>query len=228
MALAGAAVAILLGAVGLGARSYLQASRVRWVEEKAVPEISRLINENRRLAALTLFQQAQRYAPGSRKLFTLEEGVAAIPVTFRSSPAGARIYISDYAAGAGDDLAEWRLVGETPVGIDQIPRWGYYRILAVKQGFASAERTYIALVWLRRRADAAPQDQAPSGMVWVPAGVATSPAPPVKLPEYWIDRFEVTNRQFKEFVDAGGYRKAEYWKQPFSQERSNAVVRAGA
>jgi hypothetical protein len=25
----------------------------------------------------------------------------------------------------------------------------------------------------------------------------------------------VTNRQFKQFVDAGGYRKAEYWKQPF-------------
>src|SRR5207342_2142070 len=145
MALAGAAVAILLGAVGLGARSYLQASRVRWVEEKAVPEISRLINENRRLAALTLFQQAQRYAPGSRKLFTLEEGVAAVPVTFRSSPAGARVYISDYAAGAGDDLAEWRLVGETPVRIDQLPRWGYYRVRAVKQGFASAERAYVAL-----------------------------------------------------------------------------------
>ncbi len=142
VAFAGAAVAILIGAVGLGARSYLQASRVRWVEEKAVPEISRLINENRRLAAFTLFQQAQRYAPGSRKLFTLEEGVAAIPVTFRSSPAGARIYISDYAAGAGDDLAEWRLVGTTPVGIDQIPRWGYYRVLATKDGFASTEQTF--------------------------------------------------------------------------------------
>ena len=106
-----------------------------------MPLISRLINENRRLAALTLFQKAQRYAPGSRKLFTLEEGVTAIPVTFRTSPAGARIYISDYAAGAGDDLTQWRLVGATPVGIDEIPRWGYYRVLAMKDGFASAERT---------------------------------------------------------------------------------------
>ena len=59
-------MAILIGAVGLGARSYLQASRVRWVEEKAVPEISRLINENKRLAALALFREAERYAPGSR------------------------------------------------------------------------------------------------------------------------------------------------------------------
>ena len=37
----------------------------------------------------------------------------------------------------------------------------------------------------------------------------------VELPDYWMDRFEVTNKQFKEFVDAGGYRKYEYWKQPF-------------
>jgi formylglycine-generating enzyme required for sulfatase activity len=215
VALAGAAAALLIGAVGLGARSYVQASRVRWVEEKAVPEIGRLINENRRLAALTLFEQAQRYAPGSRKLFTLEEGVAAIPVTFRSSPTGARIYISDYAAGAGDDLAEWRLVGEAPVVVDRIPLWGYYRVLATKDGFAAAERTFVQTSNVELTLHA--HGQVPSGMVWVPAAVATSPAPPVKLPEYWIDRFEVTNRRFKAFVDAGGYRKEEYWKQPFSQ-----------
>jgi dienelactone hydrolase len=212
-ALVGAAVAILIGAVGLGARSYVQASRVRWVEEKAVPEITRLINENRRLAALTLFQQAQRYAPGSRKLFTVEEGVAATPVTFRSSPGGAQIYISDYAAGAGADLAEWRLVGKTPVTIDEIPRWGYYRVLAMKGGFASVERSFMESSNVELILHA--QDQVPSGMVWVPAGAATKPAPPMKLPEYWIDRFEVTNRQFKAFVDAGGYRKEAYWKQSF-------------
>ena len=31
---------------------------------------------------------------------------------------------------------------------------------------------------------------------------------------FCIDRFEVTNRQFKKFVDAGGYRRREYWRQP--------------
>ena len=52
-------------------------------------------------------------------------------------------------------------------------------------------------------------------MVWVPSGVATSPAPPVQLPGYWIDRFEVTNRQFKELVDVRSVPKERYWKQPF-------------
>jgi len=39
----------------------------------------------------------------------------------------------------------------------------------------------------------------------------------VEFPDYWMDRFEVTNKKFKEFVDGGGYRKPEYWKQPFTE-----------
>jgi formylglycine-generating enzyme required for sulfatase activity len=37
----------------------------------------------------------------------------------------------------------------------------------------------------------------------------------VQIANYWLDRYEVTNKDFKQFVDAGGYRKAELWKQPF-------------
>jgi eukaryotic-like serine/threonine-protein kinase len=37
--------------------------------------------------------------------------------------------------------------------------------------------------------------------------------------EFWIDRFEVTNRQFKTFVDAGGYQRLEYWREPFRDEQ---------
>src|SRR5207245_5063743 len=36
----------------------------------------------------------------------------------------------------------------------------------------------------------------------------------VTLPDFWIDRFEVTNRQFKQFMDAGGYQKRDYWTIP--------------
>ena len=32
---------------------------------------------------------------------------------------------------------------------------------------------------------------------------------------FWMDRFELSNRQFKAFVDAGGYRTRQYWKEPF-------------
>ena len=40
---------------------------------------------------------------------------------------------------------------------------------------------------------------------------------PITLGEYLIDRYEVTNRQFKEFVDAGGYERREFWEYPFER-----------
>jgi formylglycine-generating enzyme required for sulfatase activity len=41
----------------------------------------------------------------------------------------------------------------------------------------------------------------------------------VTLDDYWIDRFEVTNRQFKMFVDAGGIMPS-YWTEPFASART--------
>jgi dienelactone hydrolase len=35
------------------------------------------------------------------------------------------------------------------------------------------------------------------------------------FPDFFIDKYEVTNRRFKEFVDAGGYQNPKYWKQEF-------------
>ena len=38
----------------------------------------------------------------------------------------------------------------------------------------------------------------------------SSQRPAVQLGDYWLDRYEVNNRQFKAFVDAGGYRRSGY------------------
>ena len=65
-----------------------------------MPEITRLVNENRRLSALKLFRQAEGYAPASPALFTLGEGVVTRRVAFQTTPAGARVYISDYTDAA--------------------------------------------------------------------------------------------------------------------------------
>ena len=47
---------------------------------------------------------------------------------------------------------------------------------------------------------------------------ALNTCPEVNLPDYWIDRHEVTNRAFKRFVDDGGYRRAELWREPFVKD----------
>ena len=41
---------------------------------------------------------------------------------------------------------------------------------------------------------------------------------PYDLPAYDIDRFEVTNRRFQAFVDAGGYADPRYWREPFVRD----------
>ena len=40
----------------------------------------------------------------------------------------------------------------------------------------------------------------------------------MQIADFLIDRHEVTNEEYKKFVDAGGYRKREYWKQTFLRE----------
>ncbi len=42
-------------------------------------------------------------------------------------------------------------------------------------------------------------------------------SPNVELDHFFIDRTEVTNRAFKEFLDAGGYSKPEFWKPEFKK-----------
>src|SRR3984893_10025875 len=42
--------------------------------------------------------------------------------------------------------------------------------------------------------------------------------PELVLKDYWIDQYEVTSRQFKRFVDQGGYQKRDYWKIDFQRD----------
>jgi dienelactone hydrolase len=55
-------------------------------------------------------------------------------------------------------------------------------------------------------------------MVRVKGGTDSAIADPRAVGDFWIDRHEVTNRDFKRFVDAGGYEKREYWKIPFVRD----------
>jgi predicted esterase len=65
----------------------------------------------------------------------------------------------------------------------------------------------------------------PPGTVRIPGGIITSLSgaalpeelPVIRLQEFFLDRYEVTNRRYRAFVAAGGYGKAEWW-QPVARE----------
>ena len=197
-------------------QSYRHRADLRWLEATAVPQIEELLQQDRALEALRLYRQAERIDPGSKLLYKLAEGVASRPVKFATSPPGANVYVSDYRAAAGDDLSQWQFVGKAPVTLDEVPSWGYYRVRAIREGFVTADQIFRPQREVSVTLHA--QGTVPQGMVWVPATPATDIQPSVPLPGFWMDRYEVTNRQFQEFVNAGGYRKQGFWKEPFRKD----------
>ena len=105
--------------------------------------------------------------PGSRALFKLAEGIAPHDVRFESDPSGAQIYATDYAGPAGEDLTQWQLLGVTPVTFGDAPRWGFFRIRAVKAGFTTTEQTLGEEQNVRITLH--PAGAVPAGMVYAPA-----------------------------------------------------------
>ncbi len=122
--------------------------------------------------------------------------------SIESNPPGADVWVKGYLAAN----AEWIPIGRTPIAQMRLP-FGPIRLKVSKNGYATLEGTLNSTT-VKYTLD--PITSVPEGMVRVPANVSNVRGTTISLPDYWIDRFEVTNRQFKAFVDAGGYRTREY------------------
>jgi formylglycine-generating enzyme required for sulfatase activity/dienelactone hydrolase len=206
-------VGLFLLLVAVGAIWFFhQNARVRWAREQAIPEISRLIDKQQPLAAYRLARQARPYVPHDPFWKTLERDYTYL-ATIRTTPAGADVYCKDYAA-VND---AWELLGQSPIENLRMP-YGYLRWRITKRGYATvdsagSEDDVLSFVMDR-------EGSLPPGMVRVPGGeFRWRKTAPVQLPDYLMDKFELTNREFKKFVDAGGYRNPQYWTQPFVKDR---------
>jgi len=209
LAMAGAAaLALLLLAGGL---LFRRIEQVRWVREQAIPQIT-LLSSNQPLAAFLLLRRAQAILAGDPALTTLQASLTRL-VSVASNPAGARVAIQDYLQPGA-----WFTLGSTPLRNQRVPR-GYLRWRVSKPGegaFVAAPPTAAAMHF----ALASVHRLSASGMVPVPGGplydwIDWLGWVIVKLPDYQMDRSEVTNGQFQQFVDQGGYQRRQFWQQPF-------------
>ena len=200
------ALASLALALVVGGWYFWRASGVRWARTEALPEIGRLLDQQRTCAALRLVRQAEGYLPNDPELDRVRQN-SMRQVSLRTDPPGADVYIRDYL-DTGDDTP-WDHVGRTPLEAILIPTGPLrYRVakagLIVAEGSTAGDRTGGSTV-LTVMLDTA--GSATSGMVRVPAENS--------IEGFWLDKYEVTNTRFKEFVLRGGYRKSEYWHHPF-------------
>ena len=202
-----AGLVVLMIAGGAWAWSRSRESRLRWVRDEAIPEIGRLATSGDPVAAYRLAQRALAVAPADPALrASWDAATSEVPIA--TEPPGAEVSIR---ALSGQDEG-WIALGRTPL-VATVPL-GQMRWRFALDGHEPREvipNPFPELLVLAR-----PGSQ-PPGMVHVPAGEVELPSQnsSTALPSFWIDGTEVTNQQFKVFVDAGGYQRREYWTRPF-------------
>ena len=205
-----AGVLVAAAATGFGVWRSREAKRT-WARETAAPEVVRLSGIGEIVAAYRLGRQAMAIAPDDPNVRAAWNDVVR-PLPVISSPPGADVSFRSYA---GTDEG-WIGLGQTPTSAPRpigLMRWRF-----TKPGFDSIE---IAPNRPAVETALAPAGTTPAGMVYVPAGTfePETSLPSFELPAYFLDKFEVTNRDFKRFVDGGGYRDPKFWSQPFVKDR---------
>ena len=208
-----AAVALVVIAVGVvGARRY---ARLHWARSVAIPAIERAVSDGAWGRAYDLALEAEEVLPRDSAMDALWAAFSG-PTRIESEPAGARVYRRD---NMGADTT-WRYVGTTPIDSLLLPRSpAYSRLRLVRAGCDTVEDLI------------APRDAAwhyvldsigtlPPGMVRVAGGSGRLllwglDDLALDVPGFLMRRHEVTNREFKAFVDAGGYDRRELWRFPF-------------
>jgi dienelactone hydrolase len=201
---------ILLAAVATGSFSWLRhQSKVRWAREKAIPEIRQLMEDSSDVTAeaFLLAREAGKYLAGDPDFEQILSEIS-VETTLLSEPPGARIWTKHY--DEPDD--PWELVGETPVENHRAPLT-YLRWKIEKPGYETIIHVRVPGDWDEERRIILPET-----IEWTLDEVGSIPIGMVRVqgtedvPGFLIDRFEVTNREFKEFVDGGGYARSEHWK----------------
>jgi len=220
-------LALVSGIVLLGRRS----RDARWAREVALPEISRLAEQGgfgEFGEAFRLANKAETVIPGDPALNNLWP-VISYQTSLDTTPPGADVYRRAYS----DPNAPWEPVGRTPFKNVRQPR-GNFVWKFEKPGFSTVLRTTMSLFGRYPPPMGQPvaasvtldeSGKIPAGMVRVSTGKYPKTLfipgyegmPELPLKDYWIDQYEVTNRQFKAFVDQGGYQKREYWKVDFQR-----------
>jgi len=188
-------------------------ANIRWARQEALPEVERLIEASWRDStdAYRLAKKAEKYIPRDPNLAEFFSKYTR-NINIKTEPSGADIYMKEY----DNPDSEWEYLGVSPIENIRLP-FGIFRWKMEKEGY----ETVMAATLIGR--GGRPIDlvrvldkkgSIPEGMVRV-TGAETDLG---KLDDFYIDKYEVTNKQYKEFINNGGYRNREYWKHEFIKE----------
>ena len=230
----GAAIAALVIIIGfsvvLQKRSFRESERT-WAYQTAIPEIKKLVEAENYAAAYTLARKAEKVVPNDPTLTQYIEKSSAV-IDIQTTPPGASVSYKPYADIDGEYIG----LGVTPIKGVRLPI-GMHRWKIKKERYQERELAWDVPspdeftkeererqnVFLLQRA-LYEETSVPKGTIAVDGGRFMMGLRGVRLGDvteldhFFIDRTEVTNRAFKEFIDAGGYSKPEFWKPEFRKD----------
>ena len=220
-------VIVLIALIAITTWWFRHSANIRWARESAVPEIIRLMEKQKYNEALVVARKAELYIPTDPMLLDLWPKISWIP-SIHTTPEGTDVYVKDYSSPAKN----WEHIGRSPIDHIRIPM-GVLRWQLKKEGFRTLEAASERSVWtplVPSRGSRTvtfqldKEESIPPEMVRVPGGhfsldiPGLEDLPAVEMGDYLIDRFEVSNKQYKAFVAGGGYQKPQYWKHPFVKD----------
>jgi len=207
------------------AETFTRAGRTLWARTRTIPALQQDITAGDWEAAYRLAGRLARIIPHDSTVAALR-AVVADTVHIQGTPVGARVYRAPYTARSND----WQLLGTAPIRQVLLPRLPTVSQLRFEApGYATAVDIGAANPGGGRgmptsiRFGMATNGTLPPGMVIVLGGrsmpgIPQLPTLAVDLPDFYLDRLEVTNQEYQAFVDSGGYRRRDLWVQPFELE----------
>ncbi len=230
-------LAIIAAFIILQHRASSRESKKTWAYEKAIPEIRKLLESEKYVTAYNLALKAKKFIPNDPTLVQFIEQSSSI-IDVRTTPPGAFVFFKPYTNVDG----EYIKMGTTPIDGVRLPV-GMYRWKIQKEDYQEREvvRKVHSRDWyteqdlkafkpifgdfFKIQFDLFEESRVPKATIGIARGpfmLTLKGVPPVftgkmELDHFFIDRTEVTNRAYKEFIDAGGYSNPGVWKQEFKK-----------
>lgn len=216
----------LMLVIGLTSFYFINYYRLNQARE-SLKKIEEFASQEKYFEAFDIAVQTEKMLPNDETLAKLLPTISD-SLTVTSNENGAKVYLKRYKS------SDAQFVGLTPLNNLRIAR-GHYIIRIEKEGFEPFERTlsgiipsvggsFIASPPLNIEAKLFEKGKIPPRMVFVSGGEyslvnwSRPTEKKVVLSDFFIDKYEVTNAEFKEFITSGGYVRKELWKTPFIKD----------
>ena len=189
--------------------------RVVWATQQLL-EIDRLQDLGEDGSAFALATEVERLLPKDMAGEDLWAGFSWA-ADIETDPSGAQVYRQ--LIDAAED--EWEDLGTTPLLSVRFAEGEGYRLRFELTGHRSVEFLQTAIQGVEWRGAEPvnpvrldPEDVLPEEMVRIPGFTHDL----VDYADYFMDRFEVPNREYGRFVAAGGYDTPAYWTHSFARD----------